>query len=62
MKYTGERNGKGQPHGQGTETCADGSTYIGEFWNCRLESLAWVRMLVVVIGVQVMLRRQKRAN
>ena len=36
MKYTGERNGKGQPHGHGTITCADSSTYTGEFWNCRL--------------------------
>ena len=36
MKYTGERNGQGQPHGQGTKTWADGSTYTGEFWNCRL--------------------------
>lgn len=31
MKYTGERNSKGQRHGQGTYTFADGSTYTGEF-------------------------------
>ncbi len=31
MKYTGERNGKSQPHGHGTITCADSSTYTGEW-------------------------------
>ena len=29
--YTGETNSKGEPHGQGTATYADGSTYTGEF-------------------------------
>ena len=27
--YTGERNSAGEPHGQGTMTLADGSTYTG---------------------------------
>ena len=36
MKYTGERNGKGQTHGQGTKTWANGDKHTGEFWNCRL--------------------------
>ena len=31
MNYTGERNSKGQRHGQGTLTYADGKTYTGEF-------------------------------
>ena len=29
--YTGERNSDGKPHGQGTVTWADGTTYTGEF-------------------------------
>ena len=29
MPYTGETNSKGEPHGQGTMTFADGSTYTG---------------------------------
>ena len=31
MKYTGESNSKGQPHGQGTMTYAVGATYTGEW-------------------------------
>ena len=31
MKYTGERNSDGRPHGQGTETKANGTTYSGEW-------------------------------
>ena len=31
MEYTGERNSKGQRHGHGTLTYADGKTYTGEF-------------------------------
>ena len=30
MTYTGETNSKGQPHGQGTATFTDGTTYTGE--------------------------------
>ena len=30
-EYTGERNSDGKPHGQGTMTWADGSTYTGAF-------------------------------
>ena len=29
--YTGETNSKGEPHGQGTATYADGTTYTGEW-------------------------------
>ncbi len=36
MTYSGERNGKGQPHGQGTKTYADGRTYTGEWKAGRL--------------------------
>ena len=39
MKYTGEKNSKGEPHGQGTVTLPDGATYSGEWedgeWNGR---------------------------
>ena len=36
MKYTGERNGKGQTHGQGTYTSADGNNmYTGEWKDNR---------------------------
>ena len=31
MTYTGETNSKGEPHGQGTYTYANGRTYSGEF-------------------------------
>ena len=31
MKYTGERNSKGQPNGQGTRTYSDGRAYTGEW-------------------------------
>ena len=31
MTYTGETNSKGQPHGQGTATVADGNKYTGEW-------------------------------
>ena len=31
MEYTGDRNSKGEPNGQGTMTFADGHTYTGEF-------------------------------
>ena len=31
MTYIGETNSKGERHGQGTETYADGRTYTGEF-------------------------------
>lgn len=31
MKYTGERNSKGQRHGQGTYTYADGTKRTGEW-------------------------------
>ena len=31
MTYTGETNSKGEPHGQGTETYANGDTYTGEW-------------------------------
>ena len=31
MEYTGERNSDGRPHGQGTETDANGDTYTGEW-------------------------------
>ena len=31
MKYTGKKNSDGRPHGQGTDTDADGNTYTGEW-------------------------------
>ena len=31
MTYTGERNSDGRPHGQGTETKANGTTYTGQW-------------------------------
>ena len=31
LTYTGERNSDGKPHGHGTMTFADGTTYTGEF-------------------------------
>ena len=31
MKYYGERNSDGKPHGQGTMTHANGGTYKGEW-------------------------------
>ncbi len=31
MEYTGDRNSKGEPNGQGTMTFANGTTYTGEF-------------------------------
>ena len=31
MTYTGETNSKGERHGQGTATFADGSKYTGEW-------------------------------
>ncbi len=31
MKYTGKKNSDGRPHGQGTDTDADGNTYKGEW-------------------------------
>ena len=31
IQYVGERNEKGEYHGQGTATFADGSKYVGEF-------------------------------
>ena len=33
MEYTGERNSKGQRHGQGTATHPNGSTYTGKWWD-----------------------------
>ena len=31
MTYTGERNSKGEPHGQGAYTVAYGAMYTGAF-------------------------------
>ena len=31
MEYYGERNSDGKPHGQGTATYANGTTYTGAF-------------------------------
>ena len=31
--YTGEKNGRDQPHGQGSRTYPNGDKYSGEFWD-----------------------------
>ena len=31
MTYTGQRNSDGRPHGLGTMTSTDGTTYIGQW-------------------------------
>ena len=36
MTYTGETNSKGEPHGQGTYTYADGSKRTGEWKDGKL--------------------------